>query len=88
MSLTRPSQSLCVLIGHSLSASEQRELASRMEKKQMKEFMTVCLLTLRRPLIYNTPEPIVKGHLFDVEPKANVQLHLADVLPSCPAMLR
>jgi hypothetical protein len=50
MSLTRPSQILCVLIGHSLSASEQRELASRMEKKQMKEFMTVCLLTLRRTI--------------------------------------
>lgn len=27
----------------SLNASEQRELASRMEKKQLKEFMGVCL---------------------------------------------
>lgn len=26
-----------------LSTSEQRELASRMERKQLKEFMTVCL---------------------------------------------
>ena len=28
----------------SLNASEQRELNSRMEKKQMKEFMTVCVI--------------------------------------------
>jgi hypothetical protein len=27
-----------------LNAAEQRELNSRMEKKQMKEFMTVCLI--------------------------------------------
>jgi len=27
---------------NSLNAAEQRELNSRMEKKQMKEFMTVC----------------------------------------------
>lgn len=30
------------LIHHSLNASEQREFASRMEQKQLKEFMTVC----------------------------------------------
>lgn len=28
-----------------LNAAEQRELQSRMEKKQMKEFMTVCITT-------------------------------------------
>ena len=27
---------------HRLNASEQKELASRMERKQLKEFMTVC----------------------------------------------
>ena len=27
----------------SLNVAEQRELASRMERKQMKEFMTVCI---------------------------------------------
>lgn len=31
-----------MLIHHSLNASEQREFASRMEQKQLKEFMTVC----------------------------------------------
>jgi len=31
----------------SLNAAEQRELSSRMEKKQMKEFMTVWLFLLR-----------------------------------------
>jgi hypothetical protein len=30
--------------GNSLNAAEQRELNSRMEKKQMKEFMTVCVI--------------------------------------------
>lgn len=32
-----------LLISYSLNASEQRELQSRMERKQMKEFMTVGL---------------------------------------------
>ncbi len=30
---------------HSLNAAEQRELQTRMEKKQMKEFMTVSSLS-------------------------------------------
>jgi hypothetical protein len=29
--------------GNSLNANEQREFAARMERKQLKEFMTVCL---------------------------------------------
>jgi len=33
-----------IVLVERLNASEQRELQGRMEKKQMKEFMTVCLL--------------------------------------------
>ena len=32
-----------IVLFHRLNATEQRELQSRMEKKQMKEFMTVCI---------------------------------------------
>ena len=39
----RPSDAPAYL-NRSLTAAEQRELGSRMERKQMKEFMTVCYI--------------------------------------------
>jgi hypothetical protein len=45
----------------SLNQSEQREFASRMERKQMKEFMTV------RSIL---PEPPVDG-IFDLPPRCS-----------------
>jgi hypothetical protein len=45
----------------SLNQTEQREFASRMERKQMKEFMTV------RPIL---PEPPVDG-IFDIPSRCN-----------------
>lgn len=45
-----------------LNPSEQRELQTRLEKKQMKEFMTVSISLL---VLIKHPEPMESGFSFE-----------------------
>ena len=61
ISIARFSSGSSIDCSRSLSASEQREFASRMERKQMKEFMTVCVTVL--PYLVSTAStPDKPGH--------------------------
>jgi hypothetical protein len=54
----------------SLNANEQREFAARMERKQLKEFMTVCLSpnahSHRTPILLD--RPVWRACIFKLNP--------------------
>lgn len=67
-----------------LNASEQRELQTRMETKQMQEFVKVCSLSL---LLIHQREPGA-AHMVSIAAKEALLIGLLDLLQYDPEVLR